>query len=116
MGTALAKLAEEDPTFITETNEETGQTIISGMGELHLDIIVDRLRREFQVDANVGAPPVAYRETFRASAEAEGKFIRQSGGRGEYGHVWVIYEPLEAGSGCEFEYKVVGGAVRRDYM
>jgi len=116
MGTALAKLAEEDPTFITETNEETGQTIISGMGELHLDIIVDRLRREFQVDANVGAPQVAYRETFRASAEAEGKFIRQSGGRGQYGHVWVKYEPLEAGSGFEFENKVVGGAVPRDYI
>src|SRR5690625_422024 len=116
MGTALAKLAEEDPTFITETNEETGQTIISGMGELHLDIIVDRLRREFQVDANVGAPQVAYRETFRASAEAEGKFIRQSGGRGQYGHVWVKYEPLEAGAGFEFENKVVGGAVPRDYI
>src|SRR5690625_1154530 len=116
MGTALAKLAEEDPTFITETNEETGQTIISGMGELHLDIIVDRLRREFQVDANVCAPQVAYRETFRASAEAEGKFIRQSGGRGQYGHVWVKYEPLEAGSGFEFENKVVGGAVPRDYI
>src|SRR5699024_8282569 len=92
MGAALAKLAEEDPTFVTETNEETGQTIISGMGELHLDIIVDRLKREFKVEANVGAPQVAYRETFRASAEVEGKFIRQSGGRGQYGHVWVKYE------------------------
>src|SRR5699024_4323748 len=116
MGTALAKLAEEDPTFVTETNSETGQTIISGMGELHLDIIVDRLQREFKVGANVGAPQVAYRETFRGSAEVEGKFIRQSGGRGQYGHVYVKYEPLEAGAGFEFENKVVGGAVPREYI
>src|SRR5699024_9992521 len=116
MGAALAKLAEEDPTFVTETNEETGQTIISGMGELHLDIIVDRLKREFKVEANVGAPQVAYRETFRASAEVEGKFIRQSGGRGQYGHVWVKYEPLEAGEGFEFVDKIVGGAVPREYI
>lgn len=101
MGIALAKLAEEDPTFRTETNEETGQTIIHGMGELHLDIIVDRLKREFKVDANVGAPQVAYRETFRGSAEVEGKFVRQSGGRGQYGHVWVKFEPNEEGAGFE---------------
>src|SRR5690625_2524222 len=116
MGTALGKLTEEDPTFTTETNTETGQTIISGMGELHLDIIVDRLKREFKVDANVGAPQVAYRETFRGSAEVEGKFIRQSGGRGQYGHVYVKYEPLEAGAGFEFENKIVGGAVPREYI
>ena len=116
MGTALGKLTEEDPTFTTETNQETGQTIISGMGELHLDIIVDRLKREFKVDANVGAPQVAYRETFRASAEVEGKFIRQSGGRGQYGHVWVKYEPNEVGAGFEFENKVVGGSVPREYI
>src|SRR5699024_12701436 len=89
MGQALAKLAEEYPTCVTETNSETGQTIISGMGELHLDVIVDRLKREFKVEANVGAPQVAYRETFRGSAKVEGKFIRQSGGRGQYGHVYV---------------------------
>jgi len=116
MGTALAKLAEEDPTFVTETNEETGQTIISGMGELHLDIIVDRLKREFKVEANVGAPQVAYRETFRGTADVEGKFIRQSGGRGQYGHVYVKYEPNEDGAGFEFENKVVGGAVPREYI
>ncbi|MBM7601741.1 elongation factor G [Virgibacillus halotolerans] len=116
MGTALAKLAEEDPTFKTESDEETGQTIISGMGELHLDIIVDRLKREFKVDANVGAPEVAYRETFRSSAEVEGKFIRQSGGRGQYGHVWVKFEPNEEGAGFEFENKIVGGTVPREYI
>jgi len=116
MGTALGKLTEEDPTFTTETNTETGQTIISGMGELHLDIIVDRLKREFKVEANVGAPQVAYRETFRGSAEVEGKFIRQSGGRGQYGHVYVKYEPLDAGLGFEFENKIVGGAVPREYI
>ena len=116
MGEALAKLAEEDPTFVTETNQETGQTIISGMGELHLDVIVDRLKREFKVDANVGAPQVAYRETFRGSAEVEGKFIRQSGGRGQYGHVWVKYEPNEEGAGFEFENKIVGGVVPREYV
>ncbi|MCP8618049.1 elongation factor G [Salirhabdus salicampi] len=116
MGIALAKLAEEDPTFKTETNVETGQTIISGMGELHLDIIVDRLKREFKVEANVGAPQVAYRETFRASAEVEGKFVRQSGGRGQYGHVWVKFEPNEEGAGFEFVNKIVGGVVPREYI
>ncbi|HLS36004.1 MAG TPA: elongation factor G [Bacillota bacterium] len=116
MGQALSRLAEEDPTFVTETNEETGQTIISGMGELHLDVIVDRLKREFRVEANVGAPQVAYRETFRASAEAEGKFIRQSGGRGQYGHVFVKYEPNEEGAGFEFVDKIVGGVVPREYI
>ncbi|TCP24159.1 translation elongation factor 2 (EF-2/EF-G) [Scopulibacillus darangshiensis] len=116
MGIALAKLAEEDPTFKTETNEETGQTIISGMGELHLDIIVDRLRREFKVDANVGAPQVAYRETIKSAGKVEGKFVRQSGGRGQYGHVWVEFEPLEEGGGFEFENKIVGGVVPREYI
>src|SRR5699024_4647158 len=116
MGVALGKLAEEDPTFVTETNSETGQTIISGMGELHLDVIVDRLKREFKVEANVGAPQVAYRETFRSSAEVEGKFIRQSGGRGQYGHVWVKFEPNEEGAGFEFENKIVGGVVPREYI
>ncbi|MBT2217168.1 elongation factor G [Virgibacillus dakarensis] len=116
MGIALGKLAEEDPTFKTETNAETGQTIISGMGELHLDIIVDRLKREFKVEANVGAPQVAYRETFRAGADVEGKFIRQSGGRGQYGHVWIKFEPNEEGAGFEFENKIVGGVVPREYI
>ena len=114
MGIALAKLAEEDPTFKTETNEETGQTIISGMGELHLDVIVDRLKREFKVEANVGAPQVAYRETFRSAAEVEGKFIRQSGGRGQYGHVWIKFEPNEEGAGFEFVNNIVGGVVPRE--
>lgn len=116
MGIALGKLAEEDPTFKTETNEETGQTIISGMGELHLDVIVDRLKREFKVEANVGAPQVAYRETFRSAAEVEGKFVRQSGGRGQYGHVWVKFEPNEEGAGFEFVNKIVGGVVPREYI
>ncbi len=116
MGIALGKLAEEDPTFRTETNVETGQTIISGMGELHLDVIVDRLKREFKVEANVGAPQVAYRETFRSAAEVEGKFVRQSGGRGQYGHVWVKFEPNEEGAGFEFVNKVVGGVVPREYI
>ncbi|MFS0562417.1 elongation factor G [Terribacillus sp. 179-K 1B1 HS] len=116
MSVALGKLAEEDPTFKTETNPETGQTIISGMGELHLDIIVDRMRREFKVEANVGAPQVAYRETFRASAEVEGKFVRQSGGRGQFGHVWIKFEPNEEGAGFEFENKIVGGVVPREYI
>src|SRR5690625_1775862 len=116
MGIALGKLAEEDPTFTTESNPETGQTLIAGMGELHLDVIVDRLKREFKVEANVGAPQVAYRETFRASAEVEGKFIRQSGGRAQYGHVWVKYEPNEEGAGFEFENKIVGGVVPREYV
>ncbi|NMA90759.1 MAG: elongation factor G [Amphibacillus sp.] len=116
MSIALGKLAEEDPTFKTETNAETGQTIISGMGELHLDVIVDRLRREFKVDANVGAPQVSYRETFRASAEVEGKFVRQSGGRGQYGHVWIKFEPNEEGKGFEFVNNIVGGVVPREYI
>lgn len=116
MGAALVKLAEEDPTFKTETNEETGQTIIGGMGELHLDIIVDRLRREFKVEANVGAPQVAYRETIKKAGRVEGKFIRQSGGRGQYGHVWIEFEPLEEGGGFEFENKIVGGVVPREYI
>ena len=116
MGVALSKLAEEDPTFKTETNEETGQTIISGMGELHLDIIVDRLKREFKVEANVGAPQVAYRETIRKPAKCEGKFIRQSGGRGQYGHVWIEFEPNEEGAGFEFENAIVGGVVPREYI
>ena len=115
MGLALAKLAEEDPTFKTYTNEETGQTIIAGVGELHLDIIVDRLRREFKVEANVGKPQVAYRETIRKAAECEGKYIRQSGGRGQYGHVWIRFEPNE-GKGFEFVDAVVGGTVPREYI
>lgn len=116
MGIALSKLAEEDPTFRTHTDEETGQTIISGMGELHLEIIVDRMKREFKVEANVGAPQVAYRETFRGSAKVEGKFVRQSGGRGQFGHVWVEFSPLEPGKGFEFENKIVGGVVPREYV
>ncbi|WP_226660064.1 elongation factor G [Pseudalkalibacillus hwajinpoensis] len=116
MSVALAKLAEEDPTFKTETNEETGQTIISGMGELHLDIIVDRLRREFKVEATVGAPQVAYRESIRQAGKVEGKFVRQSGGRGQFGHVWVEFEPNEEGAGFEFENKIVGGVVPREYI
>ena len=115
MGLALAKLAEEDPTFKTYTNEETGQTIIAGVGELHLDIIVDRLRREFKVEANVGKPQVAYRETIRDTAECEGKYIRQSGGKGQYGHVWIRFEPNE-GKGFEFVDAVVGGTVPREFI
>ncbi|MCC9090488.1 MULTISPECIES: elongation factor G [Bacillus] len=116
MGIALAKLAEEDPTFRTQTNTETGQTIISGMGELHLDIIVDRMKREFKVEANVGAPQVAYRETFRSGAKVEGKFVRQSGGRGQFGHVWIEFEPNEEGAGFEFQNAIVGGVVPREYI
>ncbi|MCY0900034.1 MAG: elongation factor G [Firmicutes bacterium] len=116
MGTALQKLAEEDPTFRMYTDQETGQTIISGMGELHLEIIVDRLLREFKVQANVGKPQVAYKETIRKSVEAEGKFIRQSGGRGQYGHVWLKLEPLEPGQGFEFVNKIVGGVVPKEYI
>ena len=116
MGLALSKLAEEDPTFKTYTDQETGQTIIAGMGELHLDILVDRMRREFKVEANVGAPQVAYRETIRAAAECEGKFVRQSGGRGQYGHVWVKFEPNETGKGFTFVDGIVGGTVPREYI
>jgi len=116
MAIALAKLSEEDPTFRTETDEETGQTTIAGMGELHLDIIVDRLRREFKVEANVGTPQVAYKETITSSAKVEGKFIRQSGGRGQYGHVWIEFEPLERGAGFEFVNKIVGGVVPKEYI
>lgn len=116
MALALQKLAEEDPTFKTWTDEETGQTIIAGMGELHLEIIVDRMKREFKVEANVGAPQVAYKETFRSKAKVEGKFIRQSGGRGQYGHVWVEFEPLERGQGFVFENKIVGGVVPKEYV
>ena len=115
LGNALAKLAEEDPTFRTSTNPETGDTIIAGMGELHLDVIVDRLKREFHVEANVGAPQVAYRETITKAADCEGKFVRQSGGRGQYGHVWIKFEPND-GKGFEFVDAVVGGAVPREYI
>ena len=116
MDNALVKLAEEDPTFKTYTDEETGQTIIAGMGELHLDIIIDRMRREFNVECNVGAPQVAFRETIRSAAECEGKFVRQSGGRGQYGHVWIKFEPNEEGKGFEFIDAIVGGAVPREYI
>lgn len=116
LGLSLAKLAEEDPTFKVHTDEETGQTIISGMGELHLEIIVDRLLREFKVGANVGKPQVAYRETIRQTVKSEGKFVRQSGGRGQYGHVWLELQPLEPGSGFQFENKIVGGVVPREYI
>ena len=116
LGEALQKLAEEDPTFNVRTDEETGQTIISGMGELHLEVIIDRLTREFNVEANIGEPQVAYRETITQKAEVEGKFIRQSGGRGQYGHVVMEVEPLETGEGFEFEDNIVGGVVPKDYI
>ncbi|HHY81702.1 MAG TPA: elongation factor G [Clostridiales bacterium] len=116
MSIALAKLSEEDPTFRTYTDQETGQTIIAGMGELHLEIIVDRMLREFKVEANVGKPQVAYRETIRKAVKAEGRFVRQSGGRGQYGHVWLEVEPLEPGSGYEFVNKIVGGVVPKEYI
>jgi elongation factor G len=116
MGLALSKLAEEDPTFRVRSNEETGQTIIAGMGELHLDIIVDRMKREFKVEANVGKPQVAYRETIRKKAEVEGKFIRQTGGRGQYGHVWITVEPQEPGKGYEFVDAIKGGSIPREYI
>jgi len=116
MGVALSKLAQEDPSFRVHTDEESGQTIIAGMGELHLDIIVDRMKREFNVEANVGKPQVAYRETIRASVEAEGKFVRQSGGRGQYGHVKIRLEPMEEGGGYEFVDEIVGGVVPKDYI
>ncbi len=116
MGVALAKLAQEDPSFRVHTDEESGQTIISGMGELHLEIIVDRMLREFSVEANVGKPQVAYRETIRQTVEQEGKYIRQSGGRGQYGHVWLRIEPAEPGSGYEFVNEITGGVVPREYI
>lgn len=116
LGGALAKLSEEDPTFKTYTDEETGQTIIAGMGELHLEVIVDRLQREFKVDCNVGRPQVSYKETIRKTVKAEGKFVRQSGGRGQYGHCWIELEPLEQGSGFIFESKIVGGVIPKEYI
>ena len=116
MAIALGKLAAEDPSFRVETDDETGQTLISGMGELHLDIIVDRMKREFSVDCNVGKPQVAYRETIRGSAEVEGKFVRQSGGRGQYGHVWIKLEPSEPGAGFVFVDEIVGGVVPKEYI
>lgn len=116
MSIALSKLAQEDPSFRVRVDEESGQTIISGMGELHLEIIVDRMKREFSVEANVGKPQVAYRETIRKGVEQEGKFVRQSGGRGQYGHVWIKLEPLEAGKGYEFENAIVGGVIPREYI
>jgi elongation factor G len=116
MGIALSKLAQEDPSFRVHTDEESGQTIIEGMGELHLEIIVDRMKREFNVEANVGKPQVAYRETIRSKVEQEGKFVRQSGGRGQYGHVWLRIEPLEEGKGYEFVNKIVGGVVPKEYI
>jgi elongation factor G len=116
MGIALSKLAAEDPSFKVKTDDETGQTIISGMGELHLDIIVDRMKREFKVECNVGNPQVAYRETIRKSVEVEGKFIRQSGGRGQFGHVWLRIEPQEEGAGYEFVNEIVGGVVPKEYI
>lgn len=116
LSTALQKLQEEDPTFRAHIDPETGQTIIEGMGELHLDIIVDRMKREFKVEANVGAPQVAYRETFTKTAQVEGKFIRQSGGRGQYGHVWIEFSPNEQGKGFEFENAIVGGVVPKEYI
>ncbi|MEC8489741.1 MAG: elongation factor G, partial [Pseudomonadota bacterium] len=116
MGIALSKLAAEDPSFKVKTDDETGQTIISGMGELHLDIIVDRMKREFKVECNVGNPQVAYRETLRKSVEVEGKFVRQSGGRGQFGHVWLRIEPQEEGSGYEFVNEIVGGVVPKEFI
>ena len=116
LSNGLVKLAEEDPTFRLQTDSETGQTVISGMGELHLEIIVDRLRREFNVNANVGAPQVAYRETITRAVDVQGKFVRQSGGRGQYGDVRIKAEPLERGSGFEFENAVVGGTIPREFI
>jgi len=116
MGIALGRLAQEDPSFRVRTDEESGQTIISGMGELHLEILVDRMRREFGVEASVGKPQVAYRETFRRAVESEGKFVKQSGGRGQYGHVWFKLEPNETGKGYEFVDAIKGGSVPREYI
>ena len=115
MGIALQRLAEEDPTFRVHTDEETGQTIMSGMGELHLDILVDRMKREFNVEANVGEPQVAFRETIRGTAEAQGKHAKQSGGRGQYGDVWIRFEPTETGEGFEFVDQIKGGVVPQEY-
>ncbi|MDH7570192.1 MAG: elongation factor G, partial [Armatimonadota bacterium] len=116
MATALARLSSEDPTLKIRTDEETGQTVVSGMGELHLEIIRDRLLREFKVDANVGKPQVAYKETIRAKSQAEGRYVRQTGGRGQYGHVWLELEPLEPGKGFEFVNNIVGGVIPREYI
>jgi elongation factor G len=116
MGIALSKLAEEDPTFRTYTDPDSGQTIIAGMGELHLEIIVDRLQREFKVECNVGKPQVAYKETIRKAVKAEGKFVRQSGGRGQYGHCWIELIPQERGKGYEFVNNIVGGAIPKEYV
>jgi elongation factor G len=116
MGVALGKLAQEDPSFRVRSDEETGQTIISGMGELHLDILVDRMRREFKVEANIGKPQVAYRECIRKSVDVEGKFVRQSGGKGQYGDVWIQFTPNDEGKGFEFENAIVGGVVPREYI
>ena len=116
LGASLQKLAIEDPSFRVRTDEETGQTIIAGMGELHLEIIVDRLLREFKVEANVGKPQVAYRETITETVEAEGKYIRQSGGKGQYGHVWLRVGPNEPGKGFDFENEIVGGTVPKEFI
>jgi elongation factor G len=116
MGIALAKLAEEDPTFKTYTDQETGQTIIAGMGELHLEIIVDRMLREHKVEANIGKPQVAYKETIRKAVKAEGKYVHQSGGKGQYGHCRVKIEPQEAGKGYEFVNQIVGGVIPKEYI
>jgi elongation factor G len=116
MATALGRLSREDPSFRVRTDEDSGQTIISGMGELHLDIIVDRLKREFSVAANVGNPQVSYRETITTSVEAEGKFVRQTGGSGQYGHVWLRVEPMERGAGFEFVSEIVGAAIPKEYI
>jgi elongation factor G len=116
MGLALKKLSEEDPTFRVRSDEETNQVIISGMGELHLDILVDRMKREFKVEANIGQPQVAYRETIKISAEAEGKYIKQSGGKGQYGHCWIKVEPQEPGKGFEFDNKIKGGVIPQEFI
>ena len=116
MTQALVKLQEEDPTFHAHTDEETGQVIIGGMGELHLDILVDRMKKEFNVECNIGAPMVSYRETFKQSAQVQGKFSRQSGGRGQYGDVHIEFTPNETGAGFEFENSIVGGVVPREYI
>src|SRR3989338_7609791 len=116
MGIALRKLSDEDPTFRIRTDQETGEMIIAGMGELHLDVLVDRMKREFGVEANVGRPQVAYKETISMEAQAEGKYVRQSGGRGQYGHVWVKVEPLERGTGYEFVNAIKGGSVPEEFI